>query len=199
MTGLAVAKAGFPTFGDEAPAVATLVTWEVKDATGVVLDQGGRTQAFQDYLVRMMVKSCNLDATQGQAFVNRVLVPNGFSSCYQFLEGFRSDPATMWVTLKADGTVGDKIKASDQGILSVLKGLVQSELKSLAKKEQSLPGNIDLQDPMSQMVMMASVMGVAPRGLAPVSWVSTISARFRVWTNTCPICGVKISRACGPV
>ena len=153
------------TFGDDAPPVSIYVSWELKNKDGVPLDEAQRIEVFHKYIRRMLVKSCGLTdpippapAGTAKKFVDRVLVPGQLNSCYALVQGMQCK-WDNWVVNKEGGPPGGVLQPADHGHLGILKDLCQKELKSLIDKPKSTPGNINLQDPTQQLIMLASALG----------------------------------------
>ena len=92
--------------------------------------------------------------------------PQGFRSCYSFIEGMKSDLGLWDVMTNEDDptkrTVGAKpefrVKAADRGHLKVLLTCAELELKSRGDKASKVPGQ-GMESPMNQALLLAAAMG----------------------------------------
>ena len=146
------------TFSDVAPTLMTRVSWEEKDPTSnAVLTEAQSNEAFYGFSARMLVKSAAMSDENAKAFVDRVLKPGNMCSCYTFVQACEC-PYTSWTVNKSTGETGGLVKAADYGKLNILKSCCQAELKALSDKKKSIPGNLQVADPMAQLIMLSGAL-----------------------------------------
>ena len=130
--------------GDAADAITVFTEWEKFDDAGLARNTTARTTVFENWVVRMFVKSCEMDEVAATTFMTEVIRHNKLTSCHELHEAANPKivSRSAWVTNHASG----KLDLPDLGTLNVLFTLVKYELSSIAQVSSRVAAGVSEPD-----------------------------------------------------